>query len=338
MDTVLSLHHPDGLRLQLTDLGATWMSCRVPLPDGGSREVVLGYEQPAHYLAQPGYLGAMIGRYANRIAGARYAGAHGPVQLVANEGPNLLHGGPDGFDRRRWRVEQHDPTQALLTLQSADGDQGFPGAVVARVRYRLDTPLSLRIEFEAEATQPTALALTHHAYLNLDGADDPAADARGHRLRLAADRVLPVDAGLIPLGPLMPVANTDFDFRSARTVGERWLASEQQRRVGGYDHCFRLHDDCRDGGAAAAELHSRDGRVSARLFTDRAGLQFYSGQWLATTQRRGGGAYRACQGLALEPGAPPDAPNRPDWHDWSDCFAAPGRPWRAWMRWAFSTR
>ena len=130
-----------------------------------------------------------------------------------------------------------------------------------------------------------------------------------------------------------------FDFRQPRRVGDAFLASEQQRLARGYDHSFLLDAACRDGSVPAAELQSADGRLAARLYTDRPALQFYSGQWLATSQRRGGGGgYAECNGLALEPGVPPDSPNHPEWSPWSDCVAEPGTAWRAWMRWEFEVR
>jgi aldose 1-epimerase len=331
----LELAHPGGLRLALTDLGATWMSCQVPLPDGTYREVLLGYDQPQDHLSQPGYLGATVGRYANRIAGACYRDPGGHlVHLAPNERGNQLHGGPQGFDRRIWKVEAHSPQEARFALLSHDGDQGFPGEVQASVCYRLDAPDSLTLTFEARTTRPTPLALTNHAYFNLDATHG---DIRHHTLRLGSDRFVPVDAQLIPLGELADVEGTGFDFRQPRRIRDGFLSDEQQRMTGGYDHSFLLDPRCRDGTLAAAALTSSDGRVTARLSTDRPALQFYSGQMLATTRRRGGGTYSACQGLALEPGVPPDSPNRPQWSPWSDCFVSPGPPWRAWLRWQFST-
>jgi aldose 1-epimerase len=329
------LQRPGGLRIVLTDLGATWMSCQVPLADGTRREVLLGYDRPEDYLAQPGYLGAIVGRYANRIAQARYLHQGAEVRLAANEGAHQLHGGPQGFDRRRWHVEAHGPHEAVMTLRSDDGDQGFPGEVHALVHYALESPLGVTIRLQATATRTTPLALTSHAYFNLDAVH---ADCRTHGLRLHAGQVVPVDAQLIPQGTLDVVAGTDFDFRSWRRIGDLASGCEPPGRQGLFDHCFLLDERCRDGTLPAAELESPDGRLAARLYTDRPAVQFYSGQWLATTRRRGGGAYAACQGLALEPGVPPDSPNRPQWQPWSDCFVEPGTPWRAWMRWEFQTR
>ena len=332
----VTLEQPGGLRIELSDLGATWLSCQVPLADGTRREVLLGYDRPEEYLLQPGYLGAVVGRYANRIAQARYVRGATSVQLIANEGGNQLHGGPQGFDRQRWNIEAHGPREAVFSLHSPDGDQGFPGAVHALTRYTLGADGSVTIEFEATTTRPTPLALTQHAYFNLD---DAHTDIRGHSLRIRAEQFVPVDAQLIPLGTLDPVAGTGFDFRTPRRIADRFLDSEQQRLHGGYDHCFLIDPRCRDGSLPAAELESSDARLTARLYTDRSALQFYSGQALATTQRRGGdGGYARCSGLALEPGVPPDSPNRPQWSPWSDCFVEPGTTWRASMRWEFEGR
>jgi aldose 1-epimerase len=325
------LERRGGLRLEISDLGASWVSCRVPLRDATSREVLLGYERLESYLDGNAYFGATVGRYANRIGGARYVRNGREVRLAANQWGNQLHGGPDGFSARRWDVLDVTADAIDLGLHSADGDQGFPGAVDVRVRYRLDSDTSVRIEFVAEVTRETPLALTNHALLNLDAAH---IDVRDNSLRIAADHYVPIDAELIPLGTLSPVP-VDFDFRISHRIGRDFLASGQQRQVDGYDHAFLLDPACRDGSKAAAELTSSDGHLTASLYTDQPALQFYSGNFLEGTSRRGGGTYRRYAGLALEPGLPPDSPNRPEWGKWSDCFVQPGRSWRAFLRWDF---
>jgi aldose 1-epimerase len=325
------LERGGGLRLEITDLGASWVSCQVPLADGTRREVLLGYEHLDTYLGGAGFFGATVGRYANRIGGARYRRNGTEVQLTANQWGNQLHGGPEGFSHRRWELLSVDPLSIELALHSPDGDQGFPGAVDVRVRYRLDTDFSVRIEFEAEVTRETPLALTNHALFNLDARH---VDIRGHRLRIAADRYVPVDAQRIPLGTLAPVP-ADFDFRQAHRIERDFLASGQQRQADGYDHAFLLDTACRSGEIAAAQLESSDGKVQAQLYTDQPALQLYSGNFLDGVSRRGGGTYARYAGLALEPGLPPDSPNHPEWSPWSDCFALPGTPWRGFLRWEF---
>jgi aldose 1-epimerase len=325
------LERPGGLRIEVTDLGASWVSCKVPLRDGTQREVLLGYERLDQYLGGKGYLGATVGRYANRIAGASYRRNGTLVQLTPNQFGNQLHGGPEGFSFRRWQVIASQSHSILLALHSPDGDQGFPGAVDVRVRYQLDSAFSVRVDFDAEVTRETPLALTNHALFNLDAEH---LDCRGHRLRIAADRYVPVDAQTIPLGTLTPLP-ADFDFRSAHRIDRDFLASEQQLLTDGYDHAFLIDEVCRTGDRAAAELESTDGRLRASLFTDQPALQFYGGNFLDGVSRRGGGTYTRYAGFALEPGLPPDSPNHPEWSPWSDCFAHPGTPWHAFLRWEF---
>jgi aldose 1-epimerase len=328
---VFTLARPGGLRLEVTDFGAAWIACRVPLRNGTQREVLLGYERLEQYLGGRGSLGMTIGRYANRIARAHYRRRGVDVRLAANEHGNQLHGGPDGFGHRRWQVLSADADAVMFALHSPDGDQGFPGAVDVRVHYRLDTDFSVRIDFEAEVTRETPLALTNHAYFNLDAQH---VDCRAHRLRIEAAHYVPVDAQLIPLGAIEPVA-ADFDFRNARRIESHFMASEQQQQAGGYDHAFLIDTGCRSGERAAAELESADAQLRVLLYTDQPALQFYSGNYLDAVARRGGGMYARYAGLALEPGVPPDSPNHPEWSPWSDCFAQPGRPWHAFLRWEF---
>src|SRR5262245_5994977 len=176
------LERAGGLRVEITDLGAAWVSCKVPLRDGTPREALLGYERLEQYLGGAGYFGATVGRYANRIGGARYRRNGTEVRLTPNQFGNQLHGGPEGFSHRRWRVLESEQESIVLGLHSPDGDQGFPGAVDLRVRYVLDSDFSVRVDFEAEVTRETPLALTNHALFNLDAEHK---DCRGHRLRIA---------------------------------------------------------------------------------------------------------------------------------------------------------
>jgi aldose 1-epimerase len=329
----LTLDRPGGLRVDLTDLGAAWLSCEVPLANGQRRQVVLGSDDPVQQLQQGAYMGATIGRYANRIAHAQVTVDGQVHHLAANERDHQLHGGPEGFDRRLWRVLREEPAAVAFGLFSADGDQGFPGAVEAVVTYEIgEAGYSLEIRFEATVSRATPLVLTNHAYLNLD---EEAIDVRRHSLRLAATRFVPVDAELIPLGHTVDVDGTDFDFRSAEPIGRRLLDSPQQRLAGGYDHAWLLDDAVRAGKEPAAELRSSDGLLTARLFTDQPAVQVYTGNRLAGIAGRGNRTYASYAGVALEPGLPPDAPNRPQWPSAQLAIARPGIRYRACTRWEF---
>ena len=325
-----TLTNPAGLRIQVMDQGATWLSCSVPLPDGSRREVLLGCASLADYQRQKAYLGATIGRYANRIREARFVLDGQTHQLLPNEGRNQLHGGPGGFGRRVWQRVSQTESELVLSLVSEDGDQGFPGRLDTTVRYALGDDLSVNVELEACVTAACPVNLTQHAYFNLDG-DAADADCRHHRLRIAAQEFLPVNAELIPTGERRAVAGTGFDFRQPRRVGEALLQDEQQRLTGGYDHSYWLDAECADGSRPAAELEAGDGHVSLQLFTRLPGLQFYSGNYLAGTPARVG-QYGQHAGLALEPQFQPDSPNHPEW---PSCVLRPGQRYRQTLRYRF---
>ncbi|WP_417070912.1 galactose-1-epimerase [Niveibacterium terrae] len=323
---IFTLSNARGLEIRLMDQGATWLSCLVPLADGSRREVLLGCRTPEDYLVQKSFLGATIGRYANRIAGSRFSLDGQEHSLTPSQGKHCLHGGPDGFDRRRWSVGEITADSITFTLDSPAGDQGFPGQARVSALYRLEED-SVTLEYRAEVDAPCPLSLTNHAYFNLDGDGD----VLGHSLRLAASRYLPVDADLIPLAAPAPVTGTSFDFLKAQTIGSRLLADEQQKIARGYDHSFLLDEGSRTGCEAAAEVRSADTRLSMRLFTDHPALQFYSGNYLDGTPARDG-SYGRYAGLALEPGFPPDAPNRAAAEA---CILRPGTVYRHFIRFQF---
>ena len=327
---LFTLENSAGLRIQVMDHGATWVSCSVPLPDGSRREVLLGCDSLADYQRQTAYLGATIGRYANRIGNSRFVLDGQPHQLTANEGRNQLHGGPSGFDRRVWQLESHTPIELVMSLVSEEGDQGFPGQMTTFVRYALGDDLSVHIGFDATVTAPCPVNLTHHAYFNLDG-DAAEADCRAHRLRIAAQVFLPVDAEGIPTGERRSVAGTGFDFRQPQRVDEALMRDEQQQLTRGYDHSYWLDAACADGSQPAAELEAGDGHVSLQLYTRLPGLQFYSGNYLAGVPARSG-EYRQHAGLALEPQFSPDSPNHPEW---PDCVLRPGQRYQQELRYRF---
>lgn len=322
---VLTLQDETGLRLTLLDRGATWWSLQLPVPgEAAPRELLLGGATPQAHLGNTAYFGATIGRVANRIAGASIARDGRTWPLVPQPGSrHQLHGGPDGFDRRRWTVVSSGPRQATFRLHSPDGDQGYPGAVTAEATVTLPGQGVIELELRATTTAPTPVGLTNHAYFNLDGAPT---DARQHRLALAASQVLPVDDELIPRGPLLPVAGTPFDFRDARPIG---------REAGGaYDHAFLL-----DGGPGAlhpaATLTAADGRVQLRMDTTLPALQLYTGAGLDRQAGRDGRALPPFAGIALEPQFLPDSPHHPEWPQPS-CWLEPGQAWSHRIRYTFT--
>ena len=320
---LIELTHDCGLRLSLMDWGASWLSCRVTV-GGAEREVLLGCAQLADYFSQTAYLGATIGRFANRIAGARMVREGRVYQLLSNEGENQLHGGPQGLDRRRWRIVEKSAEHVLFGIESADGDQGFPGNLVAMVGYRLQADARIRMDYTASVDAPCPVSLTNHAYFNLDGA---ATDIRNHQLQINAQRYLPIDKQSIPLGILASVENTGFDFIGAKLIGQDFLCDAQQQLARGYDHAYLLDEECRGMAKAAATLVSADGHLAMALYTTMPALQFYSGNYLAGVPARSGGNYAAHQGLALETQFLPDSPNHPEWPQ-PDCWLKPGETYR----------
>ena len=319
---LIELAHASGVRLSLMDWGATWLSCRVAAA-GGEREVLLGCGQLADYFTQTAFLGATVGRYANRIGHAQFARDGRVYHLAPTKGGHQLHGGPDGFDRRRWRIVEQSAEHVVLAIDSPDGDQGFPGHLAATVCYRLQADARISMEYTATVDAPCPVNFTNHAYFNLDGGPT---DVRQHTLQIRAQQYLPTDPELIPLGALAGVAGTSFDFTHPKAIARDFLTDEQQRQAGGYDHAYLLDDACRDLATPASTLVSGDGRLAMDLYTSKPALQFYSGNHLAGIPARQG-SYAANQGLALETQFLPDSPNHPEWAQ-PDCWLQPGQTYR----------
>jgi aldose 1-epimerase len=323
---MIRLEIADGIALTISPRGATWMSCDVPISRTERRGVILRRA----VTDEKSFLGSTIGRYANRIAHGRIHWQGREWQLALKPGsPHHLHGGPGGFHSRTWQVEHASATQARFTLHSAAGDQGYPGDVDVQVTYRLVDAMTIEMQAQAVCTEPTPLALTNHAYFNLDGTPG---DVRKHSLEIHSSRYVPVDAELIPLGPLANVEGTGFDFRHAKPIERDWLKDEQQKQAGGYDHAFLL--DPVSPMRPAARLTSSDGQLAMAISTTLPALQFYSGQYLAGTEAPGGETYAACSAIALEPGVLPDSPNHPEWPQPS-CWLLPGQTYEHTIRYSF---
>lgn len=330
-DAALTLQHPSGLHLTLSDWGASWLSCRVPMagePDG-VREVLVPPRQARIGADQPrSFMGATLGRYANRIAhGCIVRDGHiWPLALGDGE-RHQLHGGPDGWDARRWTRAAVTAHSACFTLTSPAGDQGYPGTAQASVTYTLVDAQTLEITYTATVDAPCPVVLSNHAYFNLDARTDPGGtdsgctDVRQHRLQIAAARYLPVDAELIPLGELALVADTTFDFTTPRTLAERWGTDAQQRHGAGYDHAFLL--DAPGLTTPQAVLTAADGRLRLDISSSQPALQLYTGQFLGGWPAPQGRVYAACAGLALEPQWLPDSPHHPEWPQ-PDVWLMPG--------------
>jgi aldose 1-epimerase len=305
-----TLANASGATVDILTLGASIASIRVPDREGRLGEVVLGFDDLAHYLAPRTYFGALVGRYANRIAGARFELDGRAYRLEPNDGPHHLHGGTDGMHKRIWRASQTGaPAGAALRLDSSseDGHAGYPGRLETTVEYRWSDACELEISLEARTDRPTVVNLTSHPYFNLAGSGD----VLGHRLTIAAQSYLPVDAGLIPTGELRAVAETAFDFRVPRAMGARiGDADDQLARGDGYDHCYAL--DPRDGAAAvAARVDDPASGRRLEVRTTQPGLQFYSGNHLKPATGRGGAFFGRRSAFCLETQHFPDSPHHP---------------------------
>lgn len=328
---LITLHNQAGMEVMLMDWGATLLSCRVPLKDGHTREVLLGCETPEQYTHQAAFLGASIGRYANRIDSSQYTHDGLTVHLKPSQGEHQLHGGPEGFDKRRWEIISHDSQQAVLQLTSPDGDQGFPGNLTASVIYRVTPDNRIAIIYQAQVDKPCPVNLTNHAYFNLDGKKG---DIRQHRLQLFAEQWLPVNSNGIPSGELADVQHTGFDFRGPKTIVEDFLRDENQAGVKGYDHAFLLTARG-DASLPAAHVWSADNKLKMSVFTSAPALQFYSGNYLDGTPARQFTHYASFEGLALESEFLPDSPNHPEWPQ-PDCVLKPGETWQSITEYQFT--
>jgi len=320
---ITTLRNRNGMVATFMDWGATWLSARVPMGDGSVREALLGCATPSDYLQQSAYLGATVGRYANRIAHAQIAHDGVTFPLAANQGEHQLHGGPGGFHNRRWQIVSQSDSEVEYRLDSPDGDQGFPGNLLVSLRYQLSDDNTLAIHYHATVDKACPVNLTNHAYFNLDAQHG---DARQHQLLLNADRYLPVDSAGIPNAPLKDVAGSSFDFRQRKSVQQDFLQDDDQRAVKGYDHAFLLNT--RDGESPAAQLWSADGKLRLTVFTTAPALQFYSGNYLEGTPAREQGVYTAFQGIALESEFLPDSPHHPEYPQ-PDCWLQPGESYQS---------
>ncbi|MGF6485277.1 galactose mutarotase [Paraburkholderia sp. JPY432] len=327
-----TLRNAHGMKVAISDLGATLVSWHAPDRAGRLGDILLGHDTPAEYVAASTYMGGLIGRWANRIAGARFALDGIEYTLDRNEGPNLLHGGTVGFHRALWDVAEDDGA-LLMRLESPEGDAGFPGNVTVQVRYSLDDDGTLTIGYEAITDAPTPLNLTSHPYFNLTGR--AGTDIRGHVLSIDAERFFEVDATMIPC-KLADVAGNAFDFRQSAPIGGRldWPHS-QLARAGGFDHCYVLRE------APADAINGNDGHAlplrevacaydpgSGReltVATDQRGLQFYTGNALNGNPGRGGVRYQRHAGLCLEAGGFPNEVNMTG-HD--EVIVRPGDTYR----------
>lgn len=323
----LTLGQAPGIVLEVLDLGATTHALWVTGGDGVRRNVLLGHATAQERLDSTHYVGATVGRYANRIRAGRFTLDGTTHQVSAQDRGNSLHGGAEGFDRRAWEVVDATEDAATLRLVSPDGDQGFPGEVTAEVTYTV-TADSVRIELSATTDAPTPVNLTNHAYLDLAG--EGSGQALDQLLQVPAATFLAVDATGIPLeGPPVDVTGTPLDLREPTVLADAARTDHPQVRVvQGIDHCYVVNGG---GLRRVATLESPSTGTRLELHSDQPGLQVYTGNVLDGTLRgTSGRLYRQGDGVALEPQLLPDTPNRPDF---GDAVLRPGATYRCTIEW-----
>ena len=310
--TQFQLQHSTGASVSIIEYGAILTNIVMPDRHGALSDVIAGYSTLQGYLDDTMFLGAVVGRYANRIAKGHLVLDGVTYKLPLNNGTNHLHGGPNGYFRALWKGRPFADAEGAgveLTLHSPDGDEGYPGALDVCVRYHLDAKLRLSVDYEARTSKLTVVNLTQHAYFNLAGVGS----ILDHTLRIHAERFTPTDETAIPTGALEPVAGTAFDFRTARRIGDAIDADDTQIKFGrGYDHNFVV-----DGAAPqlrlAAELRCATTGRRLCVHTTEPGIQFYSGNYLPNSgePRPHGLKHGFREALCLETQHFPDSPNQP---------------------------
>ena len=318
-------HH--GMTARIATYGGTIVSLTAPDRHGHYADVVLGFDKLDDYLAHRTYFGAMVGRYANRIAHGQFTLDGASYKLAVNDGPNALHGGNVGFDKVVWKVALAKVTaqgpRLELTYLSRDGEEGYPGDLKVTATYTLTENNALRLDYKATTDKPTVVNLTQHTYFNLRGHGD----VLDHVVQINANRYTPVDESLIPTGELRTVTGTPFDFREPTAIGARIGGPDPQLQVGakGYDHNWIMNKPLGKLGVIATAFDPESGRVM-EVSSTAPGLQFYTGNGLdGTLTGKGGIVYARRSGFAMEAEAFPDTPNHPDF---PSVVLRPGKTYR----------
>jgi aldose 1-epimerase len=331
-----TIRNSRGTTMHVMTYGGIITSLRVADRNGAFDDIVLGFDSLAGYLKDSPYFGAIVGRYANRIAKGRFTVNGVTYQVPVNNGQNSLHGGTRGLDKVVWNAQPFENGSAggvILTHVSPDGDQGYPGRLDLRVTYTLNDKNELTVEYHATTDKATPVNLSQHSYFNLTGAKR---DILDHVLQLTASRYTPVDTTLIPTGELAPVAGTPFDFRTATAIGARVEQPNEQLRIaGGYDHNFVLDKSGTGMTHAARVVEPTTGRT-LDVSTDQPGIQFYSGNFLdGSLTGKGGRVYAHRFGFCLETQHFPDSPNHPSF---PSTIVRPGKAFHSRTVFTFGTQ
>jgi aldose 1-epimerase len=309
---IYTLKNGKGLQVEITNYGGAVVSIRTPDRRGRMSDIALGYDDLRGYLADTAYFGALIGRYANRIAQAKFTLNGTEYQLAKNNGPNHLHGGVRGFNKVVWQAREMTHTDGValeLTYLSKDKEEGYPGNLAVTATYVLSDANELRVEYTATTDKETVVNLTHHSYFNLAGSG--VGDVLRHEVKINADRFTPVDETLIPTGELKAVKDTPFDFSRETAIGSRINQADNQLVLGkGYDHNFVLNKTGQELSLAATVYEPASGRA-LEMWTTEPGMQLYTGNFLDGVRGKSGKVYNRRGGFCLEAQHFPDSPNQP---------------------------
>ncbi len=329
---LFTLTNKNGLVTQITNFGGRVVSFWAPDSNGNFEDIVLGYDSIEDYINPPSevYLGALIGRYGNRIKDGKYV-INGTVFTGAtNNGPNHLHGGEKGFSHVVWDATLLNNQQLKLTYFSADGEEGYPGNLSVEVTYSLTDENSLDIQYRATTDAPTHINLTNHSYFNLKGAGT--GTVTDHLLTIHAKHYIPTDKKSIPLGTLQVVENTPFDFRTPKKIGRDIKNDNQQLKIAkGYDHTMVF--DSKDKNTVAAFVSEPTSGRTLTLYTNEPGAQFYTGNWLTGCGAgKQGKTYLNQDGFCLETQHYPNSPNE---NKFPSTLLIPGEEYRSFCSYKF---
>lgn len=310
--TLVTITNASGASVVVSTLGAGIVEVNVPDREGKLADVILGYTDPADYIADGPCAGKVPGRYANRIARGHLVVDGKEYSLPINNGPNSLHGGPEGFQNRIWELESAEGNTVAMSYTSSDGEMGYPGTLTARATYRWTDDNALELTLEAETDAATVVNLTNHAYWNLAGHN--AGCVLDHIMQLNAACYLPTDDTLIPEGVLVPVAGSPMDFTKPKRLGDDIKADFPALVYGkGYDNCWAIDNYTPGKMQTAAVLTDTQSGRTLTVLTDQPGVQVYTGNWLAgSPANKAGRSYDDYDGVAIECQDFPDSPNRPN--------------------------
>jgi len=312
---LFELRNSNGMSVEIIDLGGIIVSLNVEDSQGSFADVTTGFDDPQIYVDGAGFAGAIVGRYANRIANGRFSIDGIEYSLAQNNGGNAIHGGLFGFDKKIWEAETFSSdieAGLVLTTTSPDGEEGYPGRVDTSVTYTLNDQNQLIIDYSATTDKATVINLTNHAYFNLEGHDG--GSILGHELSINADHYTPVGNESIPTGVIAEVTNTPLDFRVAKAIGRDIDSSHQQIQFGsGFDHNFVINHERPGQVSLAASVYAPGSGRAMNVYTDQPGMQFYTGNFLnGRLVGKEGARYDRREAFCLETQHYPDSPNKPN--------------------------